>query len=79
MQRTKEPYIDNAHRLAARLNAYVVQANWPNSLNYPAESAEQGQSIVTAPTGQTLLRLPKAESGVGIFPLGSSQYDWYPD
>ena len=75
----QEPYIDNAHRLAARLNAYVVQANWPNSLNYPAESAEQGQSIVTAPTGQTLLRLPKAESGVGIFPLGSSQYDWYPD
>jgi len=75
----KEPYIDNARRLAVRLNACVVQANWPNSLNYPAEGAEQGQSIVIAPTGQTLLRLPKAESGIGIFSLGSIQYDWYPD
>jgi len=75
----QEPYIDCARRLAVHLNAYVVQANWPNSLNYPAEGAEQGRSIVIAPTGQTLLRLPKAESGIGIFSLGSSQFDWYPD
>ncbi len=28
-----------AQRLAQRTTAFVVQANWPNSLNYPEESA----------------------------------------
>lgn len=75
----REPYIEQGHQLARRVRAHVVQANWPNSLNYPAEGAEQGHSMVIGPMGQTLLRLPKAQSGIGIFTLGSNRYDWYPD
>ena len=71
--------VEQAQRLAARLNAFVVQANWPNSLNYPEESRHAGQSSLIAPSGAVLLRLPVGEAGVGVFTCGESSYEWLPE
>lgn len=74
-----EPYVDSARTLARALKAHVVQANWPNSLNYPAEGDQQGASIVLSPDGESLLRLPRAQPGIGVFNLGDRQFDWHPE
>lgn len=70
-------YLQHAQQLARRTQAFVIQSNWPNSLNYPEESAEAGHSLVIGPDGEVLLRLPVAEAGVGVFELGKSQSAWY--
>lgn len=73
-----DAHIKRAQRLAQVSRAFIVQANWPNSLNYPDESAEAGQSAVISPTGALLLRLPTAQPGVGIFDLGEAAFVWCP-
>lgn len=77
--RTDPPaYVLNIQRLARATGAYVVQTNWPNALNRPEESVDGGESTVAAPDGQILFRLPRQASGVGIFTLGESGFDWRP-
>ncbi|MDE2092283.1 MAG: carbon-nitrogen hydrolase family protein [Burkholderiales bacterium] len=71
-----EAHIGQACALAVHAQAFVVQANWPNSLNYPEEGTHAGQSVVIDPAGAILLRLPRAEAGVAIFELGDTSYDW---
>jgi len=70
-------HVQHAQQLARCARAFIIQANWPNSLNYPEESAQAGHSLVIDPDGETLLRLPMAEAGVGIFDLGGSQCEWF--
>ena len=70
-------HVQNAQSLAARLGAYVVQANWSNALNYPEKSANAGRSAVVSPAGKLLFRLPLAEAGIGIFSLGAESYAWH--
>jgi omega-amidase len=65
-----------AREIARRCNAYVVQANWPNSLNYPEESEFAGQSIVIDPQGEELMRLPVSQAGIATFELGARVFDW---
>ena len=69
-------HVQDAQRLAQRLGAYVVQANWPNSLNYPELTPTTGRSAVIAPDGRLLFRLPAAEPGIAVFELGASVYEW---
>jgi omega-amidase len=71
-----EHHIDDACAIAAHTRAYVIQSNWPDSLNYPEESAEQGHSVVISPNGEVMFRLPKATSGIGVFELGESTFRW---
>lgn len=71
-----EHHIDDACALAAHTRAYVVQSNWPDSLNYPEESAEQGHSVVISPEAEILFRLPKAAAGVGFFEYGKTTLRW---
>jgi omega-amidase len=71
-----ERHIDDACALAAHTRAYVIQSNWPDSLNYPQESAEQGHSVVISPRGEIMFRLPKAKAGIGVFKLGESTFHW---
>jgi predicted amidohydrolase len=71
-----EHHIDDAAALAVHTSAYVIQSNWPDSLNYPEESAEQGHSVVISPLGKIMFRLPKAKPGIGVFELGDSTFRW---
>ena len=78
-QRTDPPeYVRNIQRLARATGAYVVQTNWPNALNRPEESVDGGESTVAGPDGEVLFRLPRQASGVGVFTLGASRFDWHP-
>jgi len=77
--RTDPPaYVRDIQRLAATTKAYVVQTNWPNALNRPEESADGGGSTVAAPDGELVFRLPARASGVGVFTLGESHFEWHP-
>jgi omega-amidase len=69
-------HVQRAAQFATRLEAFVIQANWPNSLNYPEEGAKAGKSVVIAPSGEILLTRPQAEAGVAIFDLGEASYTW---
>jgi predicted amidohydrolase len=69
-------HVQHAQQFARRLGAFVVQANWPNSLNYPEQGAETGHSAVIAPDGALLFRLPKASAGIGCFDLGAAHCEW---
>ena len=69
-------HVRQAQEMARRLQAYVVQANWPNSLNYPEKSSTAGRSVVVSPSGNIELALPMAESGLGIFNLGENSFVW---
>lgn len=71
-------HVQQAQQIAQRLGAFVIQSNWPNSLNYPDESAKTGASAVIAPTGELMFRLPRATAGIGVFTLGESSYRWDP-
>lgn len=73
-----DAHVKRAQLLARGSQAFIVQANWPNSLNYPDESVAAGQSAVIGPTGALLLRLPTAQAGIGIFDLGQTAFDWHP-
>ncbi len=72
-----EKHIEDARQLARYTGAWIVQANWPNSLNYPAESEFAGQSAVINPRGEIVFRLPIAQAGVGVFSLETIAYAWY--
>ena len=77
--RTDPPeYVRRIQALARATGAYVVQTNWPNALNRPEESVDGGESTVAGPGGEVLFRLPRQASGVGVFTLGESRYDWHP-
>jgi omega-amidase len=76
--RTEPPeYVRDIQRLAAATRAYVVQTNWPNALNRPEESVEGGASTVASPEGEVMFRLPRQESGVGVFTLGETTFEWH--
>lgn len=72
-----ERHVRQAQSLALHLRAMVVQANWPNALNRPEESAQMGRSVVIDAAGEELLRLPMAEAGLGVFDLGARRFDWW--
>jgi predicted amidohydrolase len=72
-------YLPLAQALAVQSDAYLVQSNWPNSLNYPEEGTHAGESVVVAPTGEVLLTLPRAQAGVAVFELGERAYEWFPE
>lgn len=69
-------HVQQAQRLAARLNAHVLQSNWPMSLNYPELGAHTGKSVVIGPGGEIALTLPQAQAGVAVFMLGQSGFAW---
>jgi hypothetical protein len=68
-----------AQGLAVQADAYLVQSNWPNSLNYPEEGTHAGESVVLAPSGEVLLTLPRAQAGVAVFELGERNFEWFPE
>ncbi len=70
-------HVVQAQALAARVGAHVVQANWPNALNRPSESADTGHSAVISPAGSLLFRAPKAQPGVAVFTLGAAEFSWF--
>lgn len=66
-----------ASALARRLRAWMVQCNWPQSLNEPG-SLRFGESAVFAPDGRVVLRLPVDATGVAVFDLGAQRMQWLP-
>jgi predicted amidohydrolase len=70
-------YFKRTAVLAQRLNAFVVQSNWPNALNTP-DATWLGESRVYAPDGEILLMLPRDAAGVGVFTLGERAFRWTP-
>ncbi|MEO8310680.1 MAG: carbon-nitrogen hydrolase family protein [Caldimonas sp.] len=77
--RTDPPeYVRDIQRLSVATRSYVVQTNWPNALNRPEESVEGGESTVASPAGDVMFRLPRQESGIGVFDLGEATYEWHP-
>jgi omega-amidase len=70
-------HVKRGQLLAQRTGAFLIQANWPNSLNYPEESTFAGQSVVIGKNGELVMRLPVSEAGVAVFDLGASNYAWY--
>jgi predicted amidohydrolase len=69
-------HVLKAQAMAARLGTHLIQANWPNALNRPEESAHCGHSAVISPAGELLFRLPEEAFGVGVFDLGAHHYQW---
>lgn len=74
---SESTHVQHAQRLARYTAAFIIQSNWPNSLNYPEESAQAGHSLVIGPDGTILFRLPMATAGVGVFELGQPTFEWY--
>ena len=72
-----DAHIKQGQALARGIGAFLVQANWPNSLNYPEESTFAGQSVVIGPGGELVMRLPVARAGVAVFELGASTHTWH--
>ncbi len=70
-------HVQDAQKLARRTGAYVLQANWPMSLNDPERSAKTGASVVIGPDGKINLMLPQAAAGLGVFALGATHYEWH--
>lgn len=71
-------HVQDAQRLARRLGAFVLQANWPESLNDPALSERTGRSVVIHPDGAIAFALPQAQAGLAVFHLGERRYAWHP-
>jgi omega-amidase len=71
-------HVQRAQRLAVRLNAHVLQSNWPMSLNYPERGAKTGKSVAIQPSGEIALTLPQAQAGMAVFILGQSSFAWTP-
>ena len=70
-------YLQRTAVLARRLNAFVVQSNWPHALNTP-DHQHLGESKTYASDGEVLLTLPRNEPGIGIFNLGERDFHWTP-
>jgi hypothetical protein len=70
-------YLQRTGVLAQRLDAFVVQSNWPHALNTPG-STYHGESKVYAPDGEILLMLPRDQPGVGVFVLGERAFHLTP-
>jgi len=70
-------YFKRTAVLARRLEAFVVQSNWPQALNTP-DSTYLGESKAYAPDGEILLTLPRDQAGVGVFRLGERAFRWTP-
>ena len=73
-----------AQELARKSNAWIVQSNWPKSLNLPDDSpfqAHLGGSKVLTPSGELRLTLPMREPGLATFDLGAPEFAWdaWPD
>lgn len=71
-------HVQHAQQLARRTGAFVVQANWPMTLNYPELSATTGKSVVITPAGEIAFALPQAAAGLAVFSLDQSSYVWTP-
>ena len=71
-------HVQHAQQLARRTDAFVVQANWPMTLNYPDLSATTGKSVVISPAGEIVFALPQAAAGLAVFTLGQSACVWSP-
>jgi len=69
-------HVRQAQQLARRLGVFVVQSNWPMSLNYPELSNKSGKSVVIKPTGEIAFSLPEAQAGLAVFTLGEFLYAW---
>lgn len=72
-----DAHVKRGQAMARGTGAFLIQANWPNSLNHPEESTFAGQSVVIDPAGGIVLRLPAARAGVAVFELGEPDYDWH--
>lgn len=72
-------HVQDAKKLARRSGAYVLQANWPMSLNYPELGAKTGGSVVIGPDGKTHFTLPQAAAGLAVFSLGATHFEWHAD
>lgn len=66
-----------AAELAQHGGAHWVQCNAPNAPNTPDDDG-LGGSVVIAPDGRVLLRLPADEAGLAVFDLGATQCQWLP-
>ncbi len=71
-------HVQHAQQLARRTGAFVVQANWPMTLNYPELSATTGKSVVISPAGEIAFALPQAAAGLAVFTLGQTVCVWSP-
>lgn len=71
-------HVQHAQELARRTGAFVIQANWPMTLNYPELSPTTGKSVVISPAGEIAFALPQAEVGLAVFTLGQTSYAWTP-
>jgi omega-amidase len=69
-------HVRQAQQVAIRTGAWLVQANWPMSLNYPELGAKTGRSVVISPAGDSLFTLPQAAVGMAVFVLGEARFDW---
>lgn len=69
-------HVQQAQALARRMNAYLIQSNWPMSLNYPELGAQTGRSVVIDPSGEIAFELPRAQAGLAVFTLGQRRFDW---
>jgi len=63
-----EAYRDGAERLARELGAWVLQSNWPESLNAP-ESRGFGAGVVIAPGGRRVQTLPRDAAALAVVEL----------
>jgi predicted amidohydrolase len=70
-------HVVRAQAMARALQAWVVQANWPNALNRPEESEHTGHSAVISPAGELVFRLPQQACGVAVFSLGDRSCEWH--
>ena len=69
-----QAHVKRAQRTARSAGAFVVQANWPNSVKDREASVCSGQSVVIDPAGEVVTRLSVAEAGVAGFRLGESNH-----
>ncbi len=70
---------EEAQRLARRQTAWLIQNNWPGSLNLPDDDPLQtvlGGSRVIAPSGELMLRLPMRAAGLATFDIGATEFTW---
>lgn len=68
-----------AQELARKSNAWIVQNNWPKTLNLPDDSpfqAHLGGSKVFSPAGELRMTLPMCEPGIATFDLGATGFVW---
>jgi hypothetical protein len=69
-------HVRQAQQVAIRTGAWLVQANWPMSLNYPELGAKTGSSVVISSVGDIVFKLPQAAVGMAVFTLGDPVFDW---